>query len=209
MKKRVLLLISVMFTLLINECSGQNFDWVFSTAYYGIGRSLTCDNNGNVYAAGEFIINATFGATTITTPNNNANIFFAKLDSAGNCIWVRNIGSTLYETCFEVACDDSNDVYITGMFDGTVAFGNYILTTEGYYDIFLAKYDPNGTCLCAVQAGGDVDDKPTPSGIAIDENDDIYLTGYFQNVADFNGTQITSNGAWDIYLARYDEQCRI
>lgn len=338
MKKRNILFAFVFCLILTLGGFSQNFDWIISTAYYGVSRTATCDNNDNVYMAGEFTINALFGDTTITTPNNNANIFFVKLNSDGNYQWVKNIGGTLYETCFEVACDNNDDVYITGMFDGTVSFGDVELITAGLYDIFLAKYSPSGECLWAIQAGGEsffdhaltidfdsennvyitgcfentatfggttvssgvpsggdpnvewgaeifvakyssdgefvwvkhipgthhinrghciavtsedeifvsgkfegelyfendtissfgafdafhfmidsngntlwannagssIDDKPTPSGIAIDDYDNIYVTGFFQDEADFSGTQITSNGSWDIYLAKYN-----
>jgi len=340
MNKSKQLIVLFYFVIMINNLFSQDFDWIYSTAYYGVSRTATCDSDDNVYMAGEYATSATFGDTTIYAPGNTANIFFTKFDSEGNNLWVKNIGSTLFETYFEVACDDNDDVYITGMFDGTVAFGDFELTSAGLYDIFLAKYSPSGECLWAVQTGGEsffdhaltldfdsennvyitgcfehtatfgdtvvssgvpssgdpnvewgaetfvakytttgefvwvkyipgthhinrghsiavtsndnifvtgkfegdlyfendtissfgafdafhfmidsdgntlwannagsaIDDKPTPSGIAIDENDNVYVTGFFQDVADYNGTQITSNGAWDIYLAKYDPE---
>lgn len=211
-EKQIYYLTIILCLSLVNNLISQDFNWIYSTAYYGGERTATCNQNGNLYCAGEFIIDATFCDTTITTSNNTANIFFVKFDSEGNCIWVKNIGSTLFETCFEVACNDNDDVYITGMFDGTVSFGDFALTTAGLYDIFLAKYSPSGECLWVIQAGGEsfFDHAIT---LDFDSEDNVYITGCFENTATFGDTVVSSgipsggnpNVEWggEIFVAKY------
>ena len=83
------------------------------------------------------------------------------------------------------------------------------LTSAGFGDIFVAKYDPDGALLWATRAGGG--GNSTGLGIDVDAEGNIHVTGWFRETAVFgegedNETTLTSAGGapTDIFVAKYD-----
>ncbi len=80
-------------------------------------------------------------------------------------------------------------------------FGNFILNGEGVEDIFIAKYNQDGTVAWAKRAGGIHTDDA--EGIAVDTAGNIYLNGYYSGgTADFDTITVTSPRA-GVVLAKY------
>jgi hypothetical protein len=178
------------------------------------GRSITVDASGNAYVTGNFSGSVDFdpgnGTVNLTT-TGGLDIFFAKYDASGNYVYAKGMGSTFGPDYGEdITVDASGNVYITGSFYGIVDFdpgaGTVNLTSAGGNDIFLAKYDALGNYVYANRMGGSSEDGC--SGIALDGSNNAYITGNFQSTADFDpgaGTaNLTSAGASDIFLAKYD-----
>ena len=102
---------------------------------------------------------------------------------------------------------------MTGRFTGTVTFGSgepnqtqLTSTRASVYDIFVAKYNGNGTLVWAKQAGSTSTDQGF--GIAVDGLGNSYVTGSFSDTATFgsgepNQTQLTSAGVHDIFVAKF------
>ncbi len=169
-----------------------------------IGRCISIDANGNCYITGYFSGTTTFGTIQLTSAGS-ADIFIAKYDVNGNCIWAKSAGGIYVDVGFGISTDANGNCYITGKFRGTATFGTIQLTSTGstdYEDIFIAKYDVNGNCLWAKSAGGAVSD--IASGISTDANGNSYVTGSFKGTATFGTTQLTSAGSDDIFIAKYD-----
>jgi len=114
----------------------------------------------------------------------------------------KTYGSTNNEVGYNVAIDKLSYIYITGYFYGNIQFGSTILSSSGSHDIFLAKLDSSGNAVWAVKAGGNSYDNA--AGITIDQNENIYLTGYFNNTANFSGIIVNSLGGDDVFVAKYD-----
>ncbi|NOZ61986.1 MAG: T9SS type A sorting domain-containing protein [Calditrichaeota bacterium] len=181
---------------------------------YGYG--ISCDGAGNSLITGYFKNTATFGAgesneTTLTSAGSD-DIFVAKYDGNGALLWAKRAGGTDYDDGLGIATDGSGNSLVTGMFNGTATFGagesnETTLTSAGSDDIFVAKYDGNGTLVWAKRAGGtDYDDG---NGIATDGSGNSLVTGYFEGSATFgageaNETTLTSAGLDDIFIAKYD-----
>ncbi|MBN4066110.1 SBBP repeat-containing protein, partial [Candidatus Amoebophilus asiaticus] len=124
--------------------------------------------------------------------------------------WAKGMGDTLSDYGNSIAVDGSGNIYITGNFQGTTDFdpgtGTANLTSAGLWDIFFAKYDSGGNYVWAKGIGGLGWDNGL--GLALDDTGNVYITGYFQDTADFDpgaGTvYLTSAGGEDIILAKYD-----
>src|SRR4051812_30683578 len=58
-----------------------------------------------------------------------------------------------------ICTDAAGNSYVTGMFVGQLHLGDSILTTHGYEDIFIAKYDSSGTLKWAARAGSRLNDR--------------------------------------------------
>jgi len=165
-----------------------------------IATGIARDSAGNLYIVGEFAGSATFGSTTLTS-TGWYDIFVAKLSSAGVFQWARGLGdSTNNDFGLGIAVDSSGNVYITGFFGGTVAFGGTSLTSTGDKDMFVAKLSSAGVFQWAKKGGGAYRDEG--HGVAVDSSGNVFVTGDFYATASFGSTSLTSAGERDMFVTR-------
>jgi hypothetical protein len=102
-----------------------------------------------------------------------------------------------------VGVDDAGNVYLMGVFwGGSVTFESTTLTNAGGRDVFIVKYDTNGVLQWARNSSGSGDEHAW-SG-EVDNNGNVYVTGYITGTAQFGGTSLTSSGGKDVFIAKYD-----
>ena len=156
-----------------------------------IANCVATDSNNNVYITGY-----TGGSLVDGQPNVGSNdIFLAKYDSAGTKLWTTQLGSTNIDQSVALAIDSNNNAYITGFTTGSLG-GE---TNAGSFDVFLAKYDSAGTFVWTTQLGSTTNDFGL--GVAIDSNNNVYITGYTDGILEDGQTNTGSN---DVFLAKYD-----
>jgi len=180
-------------------------NWLWATQAGGSGSDegygIIIDDAGDSYVTGYFEDTVTFGAYSLTS-SGDCDIFVAKIDAAGNWLWVSQAGGSSDDEGYEITIDDARNSIVTGYFEGTATFGTYSLTSSGYSDIYVAKIDADGNWLWASQAGGTDDDHGR--GITIDGTGNNYVTGYFCGIATFGANSITSTGESNIFMAKID-----
>lgn len=173
------------------------------------GRSVCIDDEGNVYVTGFFEGKARFGKTKIES-SGYCDIFIAKYSKDGELIWVRTGGSSDSDDYgYGIAADKSANIYVTGMCSGASEFDSLKLRNTGNFDVFLIKYNPEGEIQWAKQAGGKLAD--AGYGINISQKGDLYLTGYFKDIAKFDTLSIGSEGKTDddVFIAKYTQDGNI
>jgi hypothetical protein len=196
--------------------STGNFVWAKSIGSAGNNNDIcriTADSSGNVYATGRFMGTTDFDPGALVNNLISAgaqDIFVAKFNSAGDYVWARSMGEINDEYGASISVDASGNVYTTGTFQGTLDFNpgagtnNLSALPAGTSDIFLSKLDSTGTFVWAKSIGGSSDD--AGSSVATDIHNNVYVTGYFRNTADFNpgsGTfDLTSAGMTDIFITK-------
>jgi len=190
-----------------------NFLWAKQMGGTSIdyGCSIATDAGGNVYTTGCFWLTVDFdpgvGITNLTSAGLD-DIFIQKLDSAGNLLWVIQMGETSYDQGRSITTDDDGNIFTTGYFNGTVDFdpgaGTVNLTSAGGRDIFIQKLDSVGSFLWAKQMGCTSHDEG--HSITTDAGGNVYTTGYFQGTADFDPgtgtTNLISAGSSDIFIQK-------
>lgn len=185
--------------------------------YNEIGVAIGLDTYGNIYLTGTFKATADFdpdAGTQNLSSSVYVNSFVGKYNSSGNYLWVIQLGNNQVESYFadqgnSIAVDNSGNVYVTGTFAGIADFdpgpGIANLVSQGSGDIFVAKYDASGNYIWAFGIGGIYNDYA--QFITIDNSGKIYITGAFMSTVDFDPesgiTNLTSNGSYDIFIARY------
>src|SRR5690606_7321091 len=87
-------------------------------------------------------------------------------------------GDGSIDFAYRSAMDSQGNVYAAGIYSGTITIGNSITWAGGNADGFLAKYDNDGNPVWVKGFGGGFDDVATD--VAVDANDNLYITGYFQ-----------------------------
>ncbi|MGH1362542.1 MAG: FlgD immunoglobulin-like domain containing protein [Calditrichia bacterium] len=162
-------------------------------------NGLTIDNNGNVFLAGDFRARALFDGVVVESSGEN-DVFLAKYDASGFVQWVRQAGGRAEDRALSVAVDASGNSYVTGGFKETVWFDDIEHQSVGELDIFLARYDANGTLLTAVSTGGERNDAATR--LEIDGSGSLVMAGVFQAEADFGDTSLVSGGEFDVFIGR-------
>lgn len=124
--------------------------------------------------------------------------------------WAKGMGAISNDQANAITVDATGNSYTTGQFTGTVDFdpgaGISNLTSAGASDIFICKFDALGNFIWVKQMGGGLQDFGT--AITLDVGGNIYTTGGFQSVADFDpgagAYNISSFGSTDIFVSKLD-----
>ncbi|MDP1801751.1 MAG: T9SS type A sorting domain-containing protein [Bacteroidota bacterium] len=174
--------------------------------------SLCVDAANNYIISGDFSGTVDFDPATFSTVNLIASGpydgFVAKYNSLGTYQWVRHISGINGQTADGVNTDLNSNIYITGKYGATTNFGSIILSNTGPLDQYISKYDASGNNLWVSRAGGN--NFNVGGSLVIDNSNNIYSTGYFYGVSDFDPSFLTANlasaGAGDVFLLKY-KQC--
>ncbi|HKR03629.1 MAG TPA: SBBP repeat-containing protein [Bacteroidia bacterium] len=162
--------------------------------------------NNDLYICGTFSLSIVLGSTTLTSYGQR-DFFIAKMDLNGNYLWAHSAGSAQNDGGVSLAIDGAGNIFVTGSFFADMTIGSTVLINQGYYDMFLAKYDNNGNMLWAKSAGGYLDD--FVSGLAIDSGSNIYVSMGASTACIFGPITVNTYGDKDIMLARYDSSGNI
>jgi hypothetical protein len=187
-----------------------NFLWghSFGGAWGDYGNSIINDENGFIYVTGQFRQTVDFdpGAGSVNlVAGSYVNTFIQKLSPTGDLIWAKQFEGSGVEA-YSMKHDANNNLYLTGYMNGTVdldpgAGVESFTSFNGSSDIFVAKLDSDGNYLWASQFGGDGAD--FGRAIAVFDENNIYVSGDFESISDFNPSadiyNLTSNGSADQY----------
>jgi hypothetical protein len=160
---------------------------------YDYNQALAIDSNNNVYITGY-----TQGNFDGILTQGGSDAFLTKYDSNGNKQWTKTLGSASNDYSWAVAIDSNNYVYITG-YTADDLDGNTNVN-EGGWDVFLTKYDSADGTIIWTKIVDDNTSWDYSKGLAIDSNNNIYITGYTGGDLDGN----TNQGSIDAFLTKYD-----
>jgi hypothetical protein len=169
------------------------------------GRGIAVDKQDNVLATGEFIGSLSFGSDKVESSSKLKDVFLAKYNKSGKLLWAKSFGSKGEDYGRGIAADAAGNIYFSGVFSGSVKFGNKTLNSvAGSKDIFLAKADASGNILWVRQMGGSGPDEGCE--IEVDDAGNSYISGGFADRATFGSTILKSAGFRDVFVAKYDTQ---
>jgi hypothetical protein len=167
---------------------------------------ITYDNAGNVIICGYFTDTTRFNGATI--PGNGLeDMFIAKYDANGNLLWMKHAGGPNNEEARSVICDASGNIYVCGIYSDGAVFGGTTYSTAStflghFYDIFVAKYAPDGSLIWFQNGVGDWNDLAW--SITMDNAGKLYVAGEFCG-AQFGNTMYWPYGKTDVFVACYDQ----
>lgn len=169
------------------------------------GASIAIDGLGNVVVTGLCNFSVDFGGGPLASAGDGASgdIFLVKLNSTGVHLWSKSFGSSLSlnEVGSAVNFDGAGYVLLTGSTVGTIDFGGGPLLGDGWYDIFVARFDSNGSHTWSkryVGGGGNAAGRSVAAG----SGDNVLATGDYDGSVNFGGATLTSPGATDTYLVK-------
>jgi hypothetical protein len=197
--------------------------WAKYVNRYGMGAygiAITSCPDNSIVVTRLFIGSDTFGKgeanETTLTAIGEYDIFVARYYSDGSLAWVKQAGGPGYNRGIAVTSLSDSSTVVTGTFgylyESCVTFGpgeanETTLITAGNYDIFYARYYPDGSLAWARGAGGITADEGR--AITTLSDNSTVVTGIFQDSATFgldetNETTLTSAGGYDIFIARFE-----
>lgn len=168
---------------------------------------IAIDAQDRIYITGSYDGNADFGNGITLNSLGGDDIFLARYDTDGNCLWARRAGSSgSNDEARGVAVSDSGDVFITGVSGGaTIAFDAIAIPNTGNWkQIVVARYDSTGTVQWAKASTGNGQGK-SARAISI-ANDRLYITGWLSfTAAAFDGLAIATDAiASKLYVLACD-----
>ncbi len=180
------------------------------------GYAITVDSQDNILFSGGFRNTVDFDTNVDNdshTSNGIYDIFLSKINDDGSYGWTKTMGGTGwdYTNIKSLVLDRQGNIYLAGYFDSlTLDFdpsaGIDNKTSDNSGDIFLTKFNSDGSYKYTQTYGGTGYDDNYSGGVAIDSLDNIYLSGMFESNVDFNpysGTDNhTSNSSTDIFLTK-------
>jgi hypothetical protein len=102
--------------------------------------------------------------------------------------WAEKFGGSGEDKSLCSTADSYGNIYTVGFFQGTADFDPgpavFNLTSEGSFDIFVTKLDPDGNFLWAKRFGSTASDEGY--SIEVDDFSNVYFTGTFRNTVDFD-----------------------
>lgn len=137
-------------------------------------------------------------------------IFLAKLDDAGQTLWTKSFSETVDERgdhqiqTFALARDNAGDVILLGGFDAPVDLGGGPLTPAEAGDLFVAKFDANGTLLWSRAAGGFFGGVMI-GGLAVNAAGDIAVIAPFDSACTFGADPaVVEPGSENVLVVKLD-----
>ncbi len=144
---------------------------------YDFALALTVDDSGNVYVTGQ-----SQGSDSSAFSYDYATI---KYSPAGDTLWVRryNGPGNAIDRGYALAVDDSGNVYVTGVSEGSGTS----------YDYATIKYSPTGDTLWVGRYNGPSDSSDEAYALALDNTGNVYVTGISRG----------SGTSWDYVTIKY------
>jgi hypothetical protein len=175
---------------------GSSSDWSYGIAV---------DADGFVFIAGG-TASANFpikGGAYDTSHNGEIDAFVAKLNKDGTALMLSTfIGGSAEDIGYDIVLGSEGEIFITGSTDSTdfpTTQGADDRTFGGFFDGFATKFDSEASELIYSTYIGD-EYLEELFGIAVDENDAAYVTGY----VDYDGD--LGDGDSDVWAVKLDNK---
>ena len=169
------------------------------------------DNQNNIIITGTFSDSCDLPQKIKT--KGGTDVFVLKLDSVGNVIWNKQIGSNAVDIATGiVASPDGEFIYVTGAFSGPTLMAEDLSiarTGTSGFDGFLAKYKKNGDLVWLKNiawASGNTTQRPT--SIKIDKYNRLAIGGLFYTEiklgSTLKDTTLTTLLSQGMFIAQFD-----
>jgi hypothetical protein len=180
----------------------QLIDWakLIEGDYSCREQKISTDIEGNVFMTGFLQGSASFGNVTLTNVKEHGigTAFIAKYDPQGTCLWAHLLDTAV--TVNALSSDSQGNLFISGSSYGKdLQLGRTTLAPDNPSNalLFVAKYNPQGTCLWAAKLGEGLAYYiyVSASNLAISKAGTIAITGSFPGELALVNKSTLSNNA--------------
>jgi hypothetical protein len=174
-------------------------------------EAVTTDKSSFIYISGEIeksggngLISFSGSNITLQVAYDN-DVFVAKYDMSGNLQWARSFGGGESEKGLCCAHDPAGNIYVCGYYTNTTVVNGNNVSGYGGRDIYVAKYDPNGTFQWFKNFGSAGRDEA--KSIKCDAAGNVYICGMFSKNCTFGSVTLNTYNAtsyFDMFVAKLD-----
>jgi len=165
-----------------------------------MGLEQVLDAAGNSFTLSTVVTSVNFGSGAVPT-HGSSDLLVTKHDLSGQLIWFTLIGGTNSEDGGGITLDSSGNIYVTGMFRGTVYCGPDTLVSSTD-EILIVKLDTAGQIIWGRKAGSSVTGTEIGFGIEFSFFDNaLVVTGKIVGSATFGSFTVTGYGG---FIAKLD-----
>ena len=161
---------------------------------FAIGKSITTDDNGNIFVAGDFNLTVAFGSTNLTS-NLVRSAYLVKYNASGALQWAITTPSTsTYENVSKAKASPTGEIYLLNqLVNPGVPGGNSTV---------LYKFNSMGTLLWNKTFNNSSSNYPN---LALDNLNNAYIIGHHEGSITIGGTTLTSNpNKTNLFAAKAD-----
>jgi hypothetical protein len=168
---------------------------------------LKNDSEDNLIFAGSFTGILNIDSTTCQS-KYFTDILIAKFNDKGELITLKVFEGKANDLINDIAINNKNEIFLTGSFEKELTVSDNVLKSQGRKDAFLIKLNNKLQVIFSKQIGGIYDDYG--QNISIDSKDNILLAGSFSDEIQLDKENyLISNGLLDVFLIKYDNNCKI
>ncbi len=194
--------------------SDGELSWVTAAGGSGTdeGHGIAVLADGSFYVTGCYSLYASFGVRDpiqqVLPSAGLLDIFLAYYSNHGLFQFATRAGGISNDEANDLAALDNGSAFVTGYFSDQAAFGvretnETVLIANGAEDLFVARYNDDGSLAWVKRAGGP--DTDMGMGIAVYSDASCVAAGYINGQFKGDGGAAPSKAlARDAYIVRYD-----
>jgi len=171
-------------------------------------NSIAIDICDDIYVTGEYRnpmvfpgANASNGTDTLSHKQKR-DVFVAKMNNQGDWKWAKRARTSGTDKPYQMSVDANKQVFICGTAKGEMTFTSGLVappqipgdTTMSAWVAQIDGASNNGDWVWAKMAGSDTDDDDRTNDICADGFGNVYAIGFFEDLADFDGTILDATG---------------
>lgn len=180
----------------------QNMGSALSDAY--LFADLETDDDGNIYYATTMNETLNYNGGSINSYGEADMVMMKLAANTGNVTWIVHGGGSDSDPMSKMIKGNNDNFYVCGYFYGAAEFQGLQLFAELEADGYLAEISSGGTVSMVAQTNGD--NVEAYQSIAIDQYNNLILSGYFLGNLTFEGIDpITSvSDEIDIFIVKLE-----
>lgn len=182
-----------------------NFDWVTTfggTSNEGVNDLVYDPVNDIIYVTGVWASVGVVVQGNIVPNAGGSDAFVGCLDPAGILLWVVTGGSTGNDSYDVMDVTSSGDAVASGYAVGNMTSGGLAATSTGGVSVAYTRVDAAGVVQDLQLFGGTGDDVSTDivTGKSSFNDDNVFIAGYYEGVAQFGSDQFSAQAQQDGFL---------
>lgn len=128
----------------------------------------------------------------------NWDMFLTRYSSGGQLRGVKTFGGQSTDQGMALGVDSLREIYVAGVFKRSITAPNGEFESEGFWDVFLGKYSPDGKLIEVYTGGGPGEDMPR--ALAIGPGGQVAVAGFFQEQSQFGAVRLEGSAKKDAFV---------